>query len=146
MRERLTPQHLSPLRLAAAAVALDICLVILANVGCAGFLRRPENLFALVVLIGAALVLFLLSRTRGPAAKAASVYAQVPAGVVTGLLIQPSLGLLLGIIEGAVATRALPASPRWVVLGLVVFAVSTLAGYVILKVAASLAVPDLVRC
>jgi len=142
----MTQRYLTPLQLAAAVVAVNICLVVLANIGCAGFLRRPENLFALGVLIAAALVLFLLSRTRGPAAKAASLYAQVPAGVVTGLLIQPSLGLLLGIIEGAVATRALPASPRWVVLGLVVFAVSTLAGYVILKVAASLAVPELVRC
>jgi hypothetical protein len=114
----LTPQHFTPLRLAAAVVALNICLVVLANVGCAGFLRRPENLFALGVLIAAALVLFLLSRTRGPAAKAASLF----------------------------ATRALPASPRWAVPGLVIFAVSTLAGNVILKVAASLGVPELVRC
>lgn len=142
----MAQQHLAPLRVAAVIVGLDISLVALANVGCAGFLRRPENLFVLGVLAGAALVLFLLSRTTGPASRAASVYAQVPAGIVTGLLIQPSLGILLGVIEGAFATRALPASPRWVLLGLVVFAVSTVVGYVILKLAANLAVPELVRC
>src|SRR5438477_914304 len=100
MRGHLTPQHFTPLRSAAAVVVLNICVVVLANVGCAGFLRRPENLFALGVLIAAALVLFLLSRTRGPAGSAASLYAHIPAGLVTGLLIPPSLRLLLGAMEG----------------------------------------------
>lgn len=134
------------LMVAGAVVLAYALLLVLANIGCLSAFGRVEDQLELIVLVSAAIVLFAIGRFSPSNQQAGVVFAQVPAGFVTGLLVLPSVSLLFGVVEGALALRSLPVARRWTALGMITFLASTFLGYVFLRFLSSLSVPALIRC
>jgi hypothetical protein len=121
-------------------------LLVVANVACPAVFARVENLIELVIFIVAGSLLFAMGRFVRSNRPITAVGAQLLAGFVAGLLILPSVSLVVGVIEGACASRSLPAERGWTALGLVAFTVSTLAGYTFVRFLESLPIAAGIGC
>ena len=121
-------------------------LLVVATVGCLAVFARVENLIELAIFIVAGSLLLAMGTFVRSTRPITAVGAQLVAGFAAGLLILPSVSLLVGVIEGACASRSLPAERGWTALGLAAFTVSTLAGYTFVRFLETLPVPAGIRC
>ena len=121
-------------------------LLVVANVGCPVVFSRVADLIELAIFIIAGSLLVAMGTFVSSSRPITAVGGQLVAGFVAGLLILPSVSLLVAVIEGAFASRSLPSKRGWTALGLAAFAVSTVAGYAFVRFLESLPVPAGIRC
>jgi hypothetical protein len=138
---------LDPWLLASGGIVLaSQVLIVGSRLDCLDFFRRLDDLLAFGVFLTSSGLLIGAARVSGRARPRVQVLAQLPVGVVLGMSLLPSSGLLVGGAAAAFAVRSLPLSKLALTAGFVLLLLGTLLGNLMLKLAFQLSDPALGRC